>query len=63
MRFQVTVAETVYTDYFVEAESAQQARRLVSKDSFRAKCEEWVDAGCSDDAEVIHAAERPGVST
>lgn len=55
MRFRVTVAETVYTDYFVEAKSSDEARKLVRDPSFRASCLRWADGGCSDDAEVIGA--------
>lgn len=57
MRFKVTIAETAYTDYFVEAKSSDEARTLVGDQSFRAKSEEWAESGYGDDPEIV-ACER-----
>lgn len=61
MRFRVTVAETAYTAYFVEAASEEEAKTVVGNQTFRATHEDWVEAGYGDDAEVIDAVPAEGV--
>lgn len=57
MRYRVSISEIVYTDYFVEAESPEEARKLVGDQSWRARCEDWADGGYGDDAEIVAVEE------
>lgn len=53
MRFKITVAETAYTDYFIEADDEDKAKAIINNQTLRAQTKEWAESGYNDDAEII----------